>query len=149
MNALPWWTTGSVEIAGGCSTVPTAPVNTMVDAVCEAMKLKEDMGRIDILKLDTETNAPGLERAIIPAILNAGYRPSVILVKWHGRPDVDLSYTIAAGHLQNCGYTLMSKIDNKFLYYFNDNDLYQLCSWEDESCMNPLLHEIAKSARGL
>lgn len=148
LPALPWWGEGNLTLAEGGSPVKTASVDSVVQTVCEAMNLKDCTGRIDILKIDTELVAPGLERAILPAILSAGYRPTIVLVKWHGRPDVDLSYTLAAGHLQNCGYTLMAKLENKFLYYFNDNDLYQLCSWEDDSCMNPLLHEIAISARG-
>ena len=59
---------------------------------------------------------------------------------------LDLSTTLAAGHLQNAGYQLLWKIDNKFLYYFNDNDMYQICSWEENYCQNPMFNEIVRSA---
>jgi hypothetical protein len=79
-------------------------------------------------------------------MLSAGFRPGIVIVNWSGRPDVDLSTTLAAGHLQNSGYRLMSKIDNKFVYYFTDQDMYQICSWEDSTCTNPMLNAVAASA---
>jgi hypothetical protein len=142
--ALPWWVTGSVSLSG--FDVKTQPVGDLMDSICTTMKLKDNAKRIDILKLDTVQSAPGLERAVLGAILNAGYRPATILVNWSERPDVDLATTLAAGHLQNSGYRLMSKLDNKFLYLFMDSDVYQICSWEDINYMNPLVQEIVSSA---
>jgi len=143
--ALPWWGCGTLDLCG-CPQLTTASVENFAQSICSTMKLKDNMGRIDILKLDTVTAAPGLEKAIIGAVLNAGFRPAVIMVNWSKMPDVELSTTIAAGHLQNCGYRLMDKMDGKFLYYFTDDDLYQFCSWEVTTCQNPLLNEIARSA---
>jgi len=141
---LPWWTKGQIDLSA--SSVKTARVADFASAICTTMKIKDNISRIDILKIDTCAAAPGLERGIIGAVLNAGFRPAVVLVHWSERPDVDLATTVAAGHLQNCGYRLVSKIDNKFLYYFTDNDMYQICSWELTSCQNPLLNEIVRSA---
>jgi hypothetical protein len=111
------------------------------------MKVKDNVVRIDVLKVDTVAAAPGLERGIIGAVLNAGFRPAVVLVQWSESPNVGLATTVAAGNLQNCGYRLISKVDNKFLYYFTDDDMYQLCSWEETSCQNPLMSEIISSTR--
>jgi hypothetical protein len=142
---LPWWTKGQIDLDN--STVKTATVGDFATSICTTMKIKDNITRIDILKIDTRGAAPGLEKGVLAAILDAGFRPAVVVVHWSERPDVDLATTLAAGNLQNCGYSLVSKIDNKFLYYFTDNDLYQICSWEMTSCPNPLLNEIARSTR--
>ena len=68
----------------------------------------------------------------------------MVLVNWTAAPDIDLRTTLAAGHLQNAGYRLFGKEGTRFLYYFSDNDLYQLCSWEDTRVPNPLLSELVR-----
>jgi len=138
-ETLPWWTNGTIDLSG--HTLKTKDVDAMLSSISATMKLKENAVRIDILKIDTVASAPGLEKDILYALLNAGFRPAIILVKWSAMPDVDLSVTTAAGHLQNTGYALLSKLDNKFLYYFTDQDMYQTCSWEDTESMNPMMKE--------
>lgn len=124
--------------------ISTIPVKLFVDTICREAKLKDDITRIDILKIDAKSEWPGLEKNILAAVLDAGYRPCIVLVNWSEAPDVDLSTTLAAGHLQNSGYRLYGKEGTKFLYYFSDNDLYQLCSWEDTKAANPLVNELAR-----
>lgn len=144
-ETLPWWSTGTVDLSGG--PVKTQAVARFVESICTTMKVKDNVVRIDVLKVDTVAAAPGLERGIIGAVLNAGFRPAVVLVHWSESPNVGLATTVAAGNLQNCGYRLISKVDNKFLYYFTDDDMYQLCSWEETSCQNPLMNEIISATR--
>jgi len=143
-SVLPWWTNGTIDLSNN-TPIKTQFVGESMTSICSTMKIKDNITRIDVLKVDTRSSAPGLEKGILSAVLNAGFRPAVILVHWDQRPDVELSTTIAAGHLQNAGYRLMSVIDNKFLYYFTDNDMYQVCSWEDTTCNNPLVNELVKS----
>jgi hypothetical protein len=142
--ALPWWTKGQIDLSA--STVKTETLNAFATSICTTMKVKDNITRIDILKIDTVAVNSGLEKGILGAVLSAGFRPCIILVHWSERPDVDLSTTLAAGHLQNAGYQLLWKIDNKFLYYYNDNDMYQICSWEENYCQNPMFNEIVRSA---
>jgi len=144
-SELPWWRNGQIDISG--ESVKTKPVVDLLAALCAPMKIKDAVTRLDILKIDTRLSAPGLEKAILAAILDAGIRPSLVLVNWSDRPDVVLSATLAAGHLQNSGYRLIGKEGHKFLYYFTDHDMYQLCSWEDMTKYNPLLHEIVATAK--
>ena len=144
-ETVPWWENGTIDISG--TVLQAKYVKDVVTAVTTPMKLTDAGNRIDILKVDTTGTAPGLERSVIGAVLSAGYRPSVVIVNWSQMPDVELSATIAAGHLQNCGYSLMGKLGSKFLYYFSDEDLYQLCSWEGISINNPITTEIAYAAR--
>jgi hypothetical protein len=144
--ALPWWSKGTIDLSG--SSIATDHVQAVVRPACSAMKIK-DGDRIDILKIDVTdcAGAAGLERGILQAVLDAGYRPAVVLVHWSDKPDVILSTTLAAGHLQNCGYKLVSKLDNKFLYYYNDEDMYQICSWENTAVNNPMVQELLQTAR--
>lgn len=144
-SALPWWAAGSVDLSGSIS--PTEPALQMVERICQEMKVKSDQVRLDILKVDTVDTSPGFESAILSAILHAGLRPAIILVNWNQMPDQNVMVTCAAGHLQNHGYHLLAKNESRFLYYFNDNDMYQICSWEDTTVKNPMFTEITKAAR--
>lgn len=142
LDSLPWWGNGILDISG--STLSTQKLETVVSSMCSAMKLKDAIKRIDVLKIDTTQSAPGMEIPILNCIITAGYRPSVILVKWSVMPDIDLSITTAAGHLQCSGYSLLNVFEDKFLYYFNDDNLYEICSWEQQATMNPIAQEIIK-----
>jgi hypothetical protein len=143
-TSVPWWTAGQIDISG--TLLSTQPVGDMVDSISSGMKIKDTAKRIDLLKVDTTGLSPGLEIPVINSILSAGYRPSIILVKWGYMPDTDSTAMIAAGHLQCCGYTLMDTLENKFVYYYNDDNIYEICSWEQRSLMNPIVHEIIKAS---
>lgn len=144
VETLPWWTGGSQELAG--FTTKTAAFFDVVHDICKEMKLANGEVRLDILKIDTGLTE-GLERAILYAMLEAGFRPAILLVKWSKMPDTDVPTTMCAGHLQNCGYSLVKKIDNKFAYFFVDQDIYMMSSWEDTSVPNPLVKEIVESVQ--
>jgi len=108
-----------------------------VEAACEAMKVPE--ARIDILKIDCSA-APG--RQALYEVMDAGFRPALIMIHWSESPDASPPTKIAAGNLQNCGYLLLKKEGLKYLYYFVDNDMYTTCSWELEGVVNPMVDGI-------
>ena len=54
---------------------------------------------------------------------------------------------MVAGHLQNCGYILLGKSDNKFVYYYTDNDVYGLSNYEDTTVPNPLVATIVNGIK--
>lgn len=145
LSALPWWSKGLLDTSG--VQVQTGAVADVIEGACATMKLKDGANRIDILKLDTTGSAAGLERGILQSILDAGYRPALILVNWSRMPDTDMPTTLSAGHLQNCGYTLLHKVDSKFLYIYTDKDMYQICSWESTESPNPMIQEVLETAR--
>lgn len=138
---MPWWTAGSVQVThrGETATVSTTPFQEWTAQVCREMGLPKGDVRIDILKLDVPAN---LERSLLQALMDAGFRPGIILVRYGARPDTNTSSTLAAGHLQNCGYALAAKLDSAFLYYYTDQDLYMQVSWEDSTTPNPLVKDI-------
>ena len=141
-ESLPWWFNGTIDVSG--DVVKTERFVQFAERLCKEMKVKDNDVRIDILKLDTQN---GLERSILSALLDAGFRPAIIVVNWQKIPDTDLSTTLAAGHLQNSGYKLLKVTGQQFLYFFTNNDMYQICSWERTDVTNPMLNEIVESAK--
>jgi hypothetical protein len=150
--ALPWWTRGTLDLSGG--SLATVPALEVVDAACQGMKLKkEDSPRLDILKIDT---VGAVAKAAVPhtlggqialSILESGFRPSLLLIHWPASPDVDIPTSIHAGSIQTMGYRLIAKKDRKFLYYYTDVDMFQCCSWEDDTCNNPMIKEVLQAAQ--
>ena len=118
-----------------------------VETVCEAMKISET--RIDILKIDCYG---GAARRVLYEVMDAGFRPALIIIHWSESPDASAPTKIAAGNLQNCGYVLLKKEGTKYLYYFVDNDMYATCSWEIEGAVNPMVdgivNEVLSQVRG-
>lgn len=124
-------------------TFSTVSVDDCVKQCVATMKLDGEQ-RIDILKIAL---VEGMERAVLSAVLDTGYRPGLIMVKWSDMPDSHLFTTLTAGHLQNCGYTLLDTNGDCFTYMFIDRCMYEICSWETNKSVNPLVHEIITAAQ--
>jgi FkbM family methyltransferase len=105
------------------------------------MSVSEDDIRIDILKVDM---SGGAERRALYEIMDAGFRPAVIMIRWEQEPDSHPGVRLAAGNLQNCGYVLLKKEGQKYLYFFVDNDMYATCSWEIEGSVNPMVDAVVQ-----
>ena len=100
--------------------------------------------RIDILKIESNDES---ERMLLYSLIESGARPGIILVQYTCDPDSNVPAMLAAGHLQNTGYRLLSNKDNWFLYMFNDLCLYDSCSWRDTKVNNPLVQYIGDQFR--
>lgn len=133
---LPWWSAGTVDVSGVSAQLKTAPCIDVATNICGTIGVPP---RIDILKVDVPAE---LERGVIMSILEHNLRPAVLMVKWSHMPDEHIPTSITAGHLQNCGYMLLKTTDNKFLYFFVDQDVYMSCSWEETDVANPLLKHL-------
>ena len=129
---------GAIEIQG--KMYPTVSLSAAVKQMILPMKVTEE--RIDILKLCL---GEGIERNFLYSLMDSPYRPGILLVQWTTMPDSDLQTTICAGHLQNCGYTLMAKIGYNFLYMFNSDCIYEICSWESNKYDNPIVAELTNA----
>jgi len=135
-DSIPWWTNGNINLDS--NILKTESFLDWTKTVCVNSKVEAEV-RIDILKLDLPN---GLECSVLGAMLNAGIRPGCILINWEHMPDTHTPTTLAAGHLQTCGYQLVAKLDTKFFYYFVDQDMYMTSSWEDTVSPNPMISEI-------
>jgi len=112
-----------------------------VKEACKSMAVSEDNTRIDLLKIDM---SGGVERLALNEILDAGFRPSLLMIRWSEEPDSHPGVRLAAGTLQNCGYVLVKKEGTKYLYFFVDNDMYATCSWEIEGSVNPMVDAVVQ-----
>lgn len=120
-TTIPYFFTGSVDLSG--ETIQ-----------CE--KYKQE--RIDFCKIDYKE----FNTHILYSLLNAGYRPGVLLVHWNRHPDQFTDSMLCAGHIQNSGYCLAGCENNWFLYVYIDNCLYESCSWARTDVANPMMDEI-------
>ena len=142
-TSMPWWNSGSIQISENYA-INTVPFFSWVEERCKIIGLSSEETRIDILKIDIHD---GMERSVLYAALDAGFRPSLLLVNWDKTPDTYIPSLTTAGHIQNSGYVLLRKEGAKFLYYFVDSDMYTICSWENINVVNPMVDELVNETR--
>jgi hypothetical protein len=140
-SALPFFYDGLVKIDD--VMIDTVIFKQFVKNICSKMNIPEDQGRIDLVNLQINSV---FERYFLYALIDAGYRPGLVLVTYNLKPDYDLSTSQVAAHLQNVGYNLLTKEENKFLYVFNNDNIYEITSYENTSVKNPLVNELLKAS---
>jgi len=96
--------------------------------------------RIDMLKVEAFQEE---ERVLLSSLMDGGFRPGVVLVRYTYDPDENVPSMLVAGHLQMVGYRLVECKGSWFLYIFNDTCFYDSCSWRTTTCQNPLSKYIA------
>jgi hypothetical protein len=128
---------GTIELSG--NTITTIDYNSYVESICSKMNIPN---RIDLLNIQVGND---LEVSTILSLTNSSYRPGLIIVNYTNRPDTNIFTTQCAAHLQNIGYKLIQKEDNKFLYLYNDKNVYEYASYENTDVENPLIYELIKS----
>lgn len=88
----------------------------------------------------------GRERMFLYQLLDNGYRPGLLLVKWSYDVDDHFATAQCAGHILNNGYTLARLENGYFLYVFRDQSIYDICSMKIPSMSNPIADTITQSA---
>ena len=96
---------------------------------------------IHVLKIEVA----GAERQLLYKILDNGLRPSLILVKWSNDLDDHVPTASCAGHMMNCGYSLIALNNGYALYFFNDQVLYDICSMKSINLKNPIMETLLQS----
>ncbi len=104
-----------------------------------------NIGHVDICKIDSDNYG----RSAIFNLLDAGYRPSIIMISFKYSPDDSISSQITAGHIQNTGYILLGRHKDTYVYYFVDDCLYDYCRWSQPSHKNPLMIELTSQIKEL
>jgi len=130
-TVLPWSFDGSLTVSG-------------VETPFKAISL-DTTPRVDLCKIDY----PSLTYHIVYMLLSAGYRPGILYIRWDEHPDHSTPAMLCAAHLQNTGYELVKEIDGYFLYRYNDQCLYEYCSWGRSDCPNPLVSELYDSVKSV
>lgn len=139
---IPSFFTGTITLEDG--TYVSKDILSCVKECCSSMNMKEEQMRLDLVKISLGNQ---YELAVIQAILTTGFRPGMFLIDWSELPDENMASAITAGHLQNCGYTLLSKYGSRFFYVANDRCMYDICSWHVNTCDNPMVTEIVKACK--
>jgi hypothetical protein len=139
-DKLPFFNTGVLETHLG--PVSTIAFDNYVESICSSMGLTVEQYRIDLLNVQLDT---ALTHSFLYSLINSSYRPGLIIVSYANTPDSSLETSILAGHLQNIGYMLVEKMEHKFLYMYNDKNVYEICSFENTTVDNPITFEIIKS----
>ena len=107
------------------------------------MNISSDNTRLDLLNIQIKSK---LEEVLLYSLTNSNYRPGLVSIDYTETPDTNLLTTQVAGHLHNVGYMLLSKSGNKFLYVYNDKNVYEFSSYETLNIDNPLVYELLKAS---
>jgi hypothetical protein len=93
----------------------------------------------DILSCVKIELSGGQERMIIYKMLDDGFRPSLIIVKWSEDLDSNYSTAYCAGHLVNSGYVMVDNKNGYALYFYTDASIYNTVSMKDVCYGNPIV----------
>lgn len=121
-------------LTAGCQSVQTALEPVFTQLKSESM--------IHLLKLEVPN---GVERQLLYNILDSGFRPSLLMVKWSFDLDDHIPTAHCAGHLMNLGYALVSHSESYSLYLYKDEALYDICSMKTVSLQNPILTSLTET----
>jgi len=89
--------------------------------------------------------ANGLERQVLYKLLDNGFRPSLVLVKWGFDLDDHVPTAHCAGHLLNTGYALIALENGYGLYMYIDHVFYDTCSMKKVGLENPFIDSLTSS----
>ena len=83
------------------------------------------------------------EVGLLASLLASKYRPSILYLRWSASPDESQIHCQAAGHLQSCGYRLISVNSNGFfLYQYSGQDIYSCALWTNVGMKHPLIEQM-------
>ena len=97
---------------------------------------------VHMLKIEV---ADGLERQLVYKLSDSEFRPSLILVRWTHDLDEHIQTAYCAGHLMNCGYSLVALEGSYALYMFSEQVLYDTCSVKNVGIANPFILNVVQS----
>lgn len=104
--------------------------------------------RIDICKIEGNLED---ERVLLYSLLESGFRPGVLVVRYSEDPDANVPSMLIAGHLQMSGYKLVDCMNNWFFYTYDDICFYDACSWRttfrETKVANPLVKYFVDSVQ--
>jgi hypothetical protein len=122
---------------------PDILLNSLETSIQPLLQLPQ--GTLSYVKIDL---TEGKERMMVYRILDDGYRPGLLCVKWTNDLDEHYATAYCAGHLMNAGYIHVMTSSNKFsLYYYSGLSLYDSCSMKDISWGNPIAQAFIASSK--
>jgi hypothetical protein len=107
-------------------------------------EIKAEQPVLHYVKIALES---GATRQLIYKLLDDGFRPSLLCVKWDHDMDDHIPTAHCVGHLLNVGYSQIYQNDatGYALYTFTDQTLYDICSVKGVSMTNPFMNSLLQS----
>ena len=112
-------------------------VQEALDSIVQSVN--PDEGKVHFLKVEVSN---GLERQLLFKVLDNGFRPGLLMVKWSYDMDDHTATAHCAGHVLNSGYSLVALENGYALYMFTDQPLYDITSMKQISLSNPMMDSI-------
>jgi len=140
--AKTWVLHSKLHMGPTISTFYAPFENSVQKALAPIFSQLEVEPKVHYLKIEVSNS---FERNIIYTILDNGFRPSLLLIKWSKDIDEDNATAYCAGHLQNVGYSLISLQNGYGLYLYTEQTIYDICSFKSVGLKNPILESIFQS----
>ena len=141
---MPDTKTGTVLNSKGESV----PMISWSDVIAQANTLKGPMKSDDpyfaVCRIDIEN-----EIDVVASLLVSTYRPSILYIRWSVSPDESQIHCEAAGHVQTCGYRLLSVNFGFYMYQYTGQDMYSCCSWTEPSMAHPFIQLMTEQAEAI
>ncbi len=112
-------------------------VQEALDSIVQSVNLDES--KVHFLKIEVSN---GLERQLLYKILDNGFRPGLLMVKWSYDMDDHTATAHCAGHLLNSGFSLVALENGYALYMFTDQPLYDITTMKQIGLSNPMMDSI-------
>lgn len=98
--------------------------------------------KMHFVKIDLEDS---IERKLVYTLLDSGFRPSLLHVKWSYDVDEHTPTAHCIGHLFNSGYSLIGVENGQYLYMFTEQGMYDITTMKTLGFQNPFLKSILES----
>jgi hypothetical protein len=89
------------------------------------------------------------EIEVVASLLASTHRPSILYIFWSASPDESQMHCEAAGHVQTCGYRLLSINYGFYMYQYTGQDMYSCCSWTEPSMAHPFVQLMTEQVAGI
>ncbi len=138
--AKTWIVPSKLSLGPDASQFLSPSQTSIQDALAPVFE-RMQTSTIHYLKIEV---ANGAERQLVYKILDCGFRPGLLLIKWSYDVDEHIATAYCAGHLMNSGYSLVGLNDTYALYYYSEQVLYDLCSVKTIGYQNPFMKAIGE-----
>lgn len=117
----------------------TNPPSAFLSSFKESIETNQKEYNFDSLSCVKFELKDGAERMMIYKMIDDGFRPSLVIVKWSKDLDEDYATAYCAGHLVNSGYVLVDSKNGYSLYFYSKFCLYDTVSMKEICYGNPFV----------
>jgi len=127
----------------------TNPPSAFLSSFKDSIKTSQTEYNFDTLSCVKFELKDGAERMMIYKMIDDGFRPSLVIVKWSKDLDEDYATAYCAGHLVNSGYVLVDSKNGYSLYFYSNFCLYDTVSMKEICYGNPFVNSFHEETEEL